>query len=80
MHQSWPEKDVSFPLVLPPPDFHGAHGASTYLDSPLPSFPSSPQFGIVASGERAGETVIRVSERFFRPAEVELLLGDPSKV
>ena len=51
-----------------------------YLDSPLPTFPSPPQIGIVASGERAGETVIRVSERFFRPAEVELLLGDPSKV
>jgi GDPmannose 4,6-dehydratase len=35
--------------------------------------------GIVASGEHAGKVVVKVSERFFRPAEVELLLGDPTK-
>jgi len=35
--------------------------------------------GIVASGEHAGKMVVKVSERFFRPAEVELLLGDPAK-
>ena len=37
------------------------------------------QRGIVVSGEHAGKTVVKVSERFFRPAEVELLLGDPAK-
>jgi hypothetical protein len=37
------------------------------------------QRGIVASGEHAGKVVVKVSERFFRPAEVELLLGDPTK-
>jgi hypothetical protein len=37
------------------------------------------QRGIVASGEHAGKVVVKVSERFFRPAEVELLLGDPAK-
>jgi hypothetical protein len=37
------------------------------------------QRGIVASGEHAGKEVVKVSERFFRPAEVELLLGDPTK-
>jgi GDP-D-mannose dehydratase len=37
------------------------------------------QRGIVASGEHAGKVVVKVSERFFRPAEVELLLGDPQK-
>ncbi len=26
-----------------------------------------------------GKTVVRVNPKFFRPAEVELLLGDPSK-
>ncbi|WIA08999.1 hypothetical protein OEZ85_008413 [Tetradesmus obliquus] len=35
--------------------------------------------GIVASGEHEGKVVVKVSERFFRPAEVELLLGDPAK-
>jgi GDPmannose 4,6-dehydratase len=28
---------------------------------------------------RTGETLVRVDPRFFRPAEVDLLLGDPSK-
>jgi hypothetical protein len=28
---------------------------------------------------RSGATVVRVSERYHRPAEVELLIGDPSK-
>ncbi|MNL74876.1 GDP-mannose 4,6-dehydratase [compost metagenome] len=27
----------------------------------------------------AGETVVRVDPRYFRPAEVETLLGDPTK-
>jgi GDPmannose 4,6-dehydratase len=35
--------------------------------------------GIVASGEHEGKVVVAVSERFFRPAEVDLLLGDPTK-
>lgn len=37
------------------------------------------EVGIVAEGERTGETVIRINERFFRPAEVDLLLGNPAK-
>ncbi len=37
------------------------------------------QRGIVASGPHAGKVVVQVSERFFRPAEVDLLLGDPAK-
>jgi GDPmannose 4,6-dehydratase len=37
------------------------------------------EVGIVASGEHAGKVVVKVSERFFRPAEVDLLLGDPTK-
>jgi GDPmannose 4,6-dehydratase len=32
-----------------------------------------------AVNEKSGETVVRVNPKFFRPAEVELLLGDPSK-
>jgi GDPmannose 4,6-dehydratase len=37
--------------------------------------------GIVeyAIDRKSGKRVIEVSERFFRPAEVDLLLGDPSK-
>ena len=33
-------------------------------------------------GERklkAGQTVLRVNPRFYRPAEVELLIGNPAK-
>ncbi len=37
------------------------------------------QVGIIASGERAGQVVVRVSEKYFRPAEVDQLLGDPTK-
>jgi GDP-D-mannose dehydratase len=37
------------------------------------------EVGVVASGEHAGKVVVRISERFFRPAEVDLLLGDPTK-
>jgi GDPmannose 4,6-dehydratase len=38
------------------------------------------EIGVVASeGPLKGKTVIKVDERFFRPAEVELLLGDPKK-
>lgn len=33
----------------------------------------------VAIDRATGKTVVRVSERFFRPAEVELLLGCPEK-
>jgi len=31
------------------------------------------------SGLKAGEVIVRVDPRYFRPAEVETLLGDPSK-
>ena len=32
-----------------------------------------------AIDKASGKTVVRVSKKFFRPAEVELLLGDPTK-
>jgi GDPmannose 4,6-dehydratase len=31
------------------------------------------------AGPRKGQTIVRVDPRYFRPAEVETLLGDPSK-
>jgi GDPmannose 4,6-dehydratase len=38
------------------------------------------EVGVVTSdGPLKGKTVIKVDERFFRPAEVELLLGNPDK-
>jgi GDPmannose 4,6-dehydratase len=44
------------------------------------------QIGVVAavrgarsSGVRAGQTVVRVDKRYFRPTEVETLLGNPEK-
>jgi GDPmannose 4,6-dehydratase len=38
------------------------------------------EVGIVTSaGPQQGKTVVRVDERYFRPAEVELLLGNPAK-
>lgn len=33
----------------------------------------------VGVDEKTGDVVVRVSPRFFRPAEVEVLLGDPAK-
>jgi GDPmannose 4,6-dehydratase len=35
--------------------------------------------GSDAPGVRVGQTIVRVDPRYFRPAEVESLLGDPSK-
>jgi GDPmannose 4,6-dehydratase len=35
--------------------------------------------GDLAPGLSVGDTVVRVNPRYFRPAEVETLLGDPSK-
>ena len=35
--------------------------------------------GDLAPALSLGEVVIRVNPRYFRPAEVETLLGDPSK-
>jgi len=32
-----------------------------------------------ASGVKVGDVIVRVNPKFFRPAEVETLLGDPSK-
>jgi len=37
------------------------------------------EVGIVASGPRAGEAVVKVDPKYFRPAEVDLLLGNPAK-
>lgn len=33
----------------------------------------------IAVNKATGETVVRVNPKFYRPAEVELLIGDPSK-
>jgi GDPmannose 4,6-dehydratase len=33
----------------------------------------------VGINEKTGDTVIRIDERYFRPTEVEFLLGDPTK-
>ncbi|KRB83069.1 GDP-mannose 4,6 dehydratase [Sphingomonas sp. Root710] len=35
--------------------------------------------GEIASGVRPGDVIVRIDPRYFRPAEVETLLGDPSK-
>ncbi len=37
------------------------------------------QVGVVVGGELDGKVVVRVSPKYFRPAEVELLLGTPAK-
>jgi GDPmannose 4,6-dehydratase len=31
------------------------------------------------SGLRPGQTIVRVDRRYYRPAEVDTLLGDPTK-
>src|SRR3954463_5969549 len=35
--------------------------------------------GAQSPGVKAGQTIVRIDPRYFRPAEVETLLGDPSK-
>ena len=35
--------------------------------------------GDLSPSAQVGDIVIRIDERYFRPAEVETLLGDPSK-
>jgi GDPmannose 4,6-dehydratase len=35
--------------------------------------------GAAAPSVKAGDVVVRVDPRYFRPAEVETLLGDPTK-
>ncbi len=35
--------------------------------------------GDKAPGLKVGDTVVRIDPRYFRPAEVETLLGDPTK-
>jgi GDPmannose 4,6-dehydratase len=41
--------------------------------------PSSPGLGAANPGVTVGKPVVRIDPRYFRPAEVETLLGDPSK-
>lgn len=38
-----------------------------------------PQIGAITNGEHAGKVVVKVSPKYFRPAEVDLLLGNPAK-
>ena len=40
---------------------------------------SGSEDGEVAVDTRSGKTVVRVDPRFYRPAEVDLLIGDPAK-
>ena len=35
--------------------------------------------GIVVSGPKQEKVVVKVDARYFRPTEVDLLLGDPTK-
>ena len=35
--------------------------------------------GDMASNLKVGQEIVRIDPRYFRPAEVETLLGDPSK-
>lgn len=35
--------------------------------------------GNIATSVKAGDVLVRIDERYFRPAEVETLLGDPAK-
>ena len=37
------------------------------------------EVGIGAAGPRKGDIVVRCDEKYFRPTEVEMLLGDPAK-
>ncbi|MBC7759199.1 MAG: GDP-mannose 4,6-dehydratase [Phormidesmis sp. FL-bin-119] len=37
------------------------------------------ELGINADNLKAGQTVVKVDSRYFRPTEVDLLLGDPTK-
>ncbi|MBY0244233.1 MAG: GDP-mannose 4,6-dehydratase [Sphingobacteriaceae bacterium] len=37
------------------------------------------ELGLVADGLKLGTTVVRVDEEYYRPTEVDLLLGDPTK-
>ncbi len=41
--------------------------------------PSSPGLGHAMPGFAAGQTVVRIDPNYFRPTEVETLLGDPAK-
>ena len=35
--------------------------------------------GNLASSAKIGQIIVRIDERYFRPTEVDTLLGDPSK-
>ena len=37
--------------------------------------PGVTEVGVVCDGERAGQVVVRISPKFFRPSEVRLLLS-----
>ena len=37
------------------------------------------EVGVCAAGPRKGDVVVRVDAKYFRPTEVELLLGNPTK-
>jgi GDPmannose 4,6-dehydratase len=45
----------------------------------LKSQPRSNQQTILASWVKIGQEVIRIDPKYFRPTEVDLLIGDPSK-
>ena len=39
----------------------------------------APNFSATSSGLKAGQTVMRINPKYYRPAEVDLLIGNPSK-
>ena len=59
-------------------EFKGAAENETAVVAALTPAPTSP----VSQGERElkiGQTVMRINPKFYRPAEVELLIGNPAK-
>lgn len=42
-------------------------------------YSKSTELGLASDTLRAGQTIVKVDPRYFRPTEVDLLLGDPTK-
>jgi len=56
-------------------DFNGAAEGETAVVAAL-----TPDLSQGEEGLKVGQTVMRVNPKFYRPAEVELLIGNPAKV
>jgi GDPmannose 4,6-dehydratase len=55
-------------------DFKGSEENETAVVAAL-----TPVLSQAESGPKVGQTVVRVNQRFYRPAEVDLLIGNPAK-